>query len=953
MQETDTFTIQLLQSFDFLIWSTSNATCLGINDGAIAIAHDEDNGPFTYNWSNGTNEKELDNVGPGNYSVEIIDVNGCSINSGDITIHADRIVEIEFDSISAVSCANFSDGYASIILDSSYASTLWNNGANGLTVDNISGGTYTILVTDSTNCQGIDSIEIAEPAPLNIEIVSNESVSCFGENDGYVEVTVSGGNEGYEFEWSNGSLDNNIDLLTAGFYDVSISDSKSCVDSLIGIEVWEPDSLVVSLLTKGDETCTGQNGFVDIEIEGGTEAYEFMWSNDSTSQNLEELEAGIYSVTVVDRNNCQAFIDDIGINRIEVIIEEEITNVNDVNCFGEKNGSFELNLENVTAYPMILYVNGDSIISENANLILDSLDGGEYAIEGEDANGCLMDMIAVTIDEPQELNILITEINTVSCGELGGEITIQVTGGTEPFDINWSSGQTGETIDSLDVGFYSVEIFDSKMCSDSIIDIEIGTSAPLVQETITINQPLCNGDMTGVIDLIYTGGLGNITYELNGDEFDNGLFETLGAGIYDVVISDSSLCNVDSLSFEIINPPVLTITLDSISPSYCGNTNGYIAVSAIGGTGELNYNWSGGISDTSSIVTNISEGLYDVVVLDENGCGVGLEDLEIENIDKVLDVENLFIDSTSCFNTSNGKIFYDLVGDYSFPIETTLNNEVFAYSNGFINNVPAGNYELVITDVVGCTYEINEVLIESPLPIEYEFEILVPIICLDDSTGVISMNAMGGTGELDYLWDNNDEGQTIDSLASGYYRCAIVDERNCVLFTDSIFLENPDTLIVNLVTIDATEGNNNGAIYVTTSGGVMPYEYNWNYDIPTDTDTIEFLGESSWNLNFVDGNGCMFDTSFVIKNIVGIEEVEFIEVKISPNPFHDYLQIRTELDDKEYSIVILSAQGELVRHIDPSALIDEKIFLGDLMAGIYFVVLKTENGVIVRKLVKR
>jgi hypothetical protein len=212
------------------------------------------------------------------------------------------------------------------------------------------------------------------------------------------------------------------------------------------------------------------------------------------------------------------------------------------------------------------------------------------------------------------------------------------------------------------------------------------------------------------------------------------------------------------------------------------------------------------------------------------------------------------------------------------------------------------------------------------------------------------MMGSGGTGVLDYLWNNNDDTALIDNLGAGYYRCAIVDERNCIVFTDSIYLENPDTLIVSIEVIDATNNENNGAIYVVTTGGVMPYEYNWNYDIPTTADTIEFLTASEWFLNFVDGNGCMFDTSFTIQNIVSVEDHPIHDLILYPNPADDFFLIDSDINGLT-DLKIYNEVGQLINEQNNFGL-NSKISVKDYPSGVYYIRVEYEGKYAFYKLVK-
>jgi len=354
------------------------------------------------------------------------------------------------------------------------------------------------------------------------------------------------------------------------------------------------------------------------------------------------------------------------------------------------------------------------------------------------------------------------------------------------------------------------------------------------------------------------------------------VIENLSGGVYELVVKDSVACNVDSFEVVITEPEELNLVLDSVRVEYCQSGNGSIVLEGTGGTGELMYSWSGDIGEQGAVALDVSAGEYDVVVIDENGCVQGIEGILVENIEKNLSIDMLFIDSTRCFNTDDGKLIYELIGDYKQPILTTLDGSPFPYENGFIANVPAGLYTLEIITAI------------------------------------------------------------IDNLPSGYYRCAIVDEKNCINVTDSIYLENPDSLIVDLNILNATNGENNGAIYVNATGGVMPYEYFWNYDIPTSADTIEFLAASDWILNFVDANGCMFDTTFSIQNVIPVNNTLILDVIAFPNPTEEGIYIQSH-EPGEASIIVRNQLGQKVLELPRSFISDELFIPLNFEPGLYHI----------------
>ena len=950
---TDTFEIALLQSFDFLISSVNPATCLGYEDGGIEIFHDEDNAPFTYTWNNGSDTKDLTGINPGVYSLSIEDVNGCVIETGDLTVASEIAVPLTRDSVSEVSCAGFTDGYASILFDSSYVGVTWNTGEDSYDIANLPAGIYTATVEDTVGCQAVEQIEIVEPDTLMINIVSAEDVSCYGENDGLIEVEANGGNGNYNYMWGTGDQSEKIELLTAGSYDITVTDDKACETSISMINIQEPDSMIALLNSTEPAFCALEIGIINISVSGGTSEYEYQWSNDSIAENeIQNLAAGMYSVTVTDKRNCRVFLDDIevGLQTPEVNVGFDL--IQNIACFGDDNGSIAVGLDNVSAYPVNLNI-GDSVyvFVEDAGDIGD-LDGGTYLITGEDANGCLLDTLEFSIEEPEELHIVLQAVTSIACGEEGGLIQIDVQGGVEPFNVMWDTGDTDLILDSLESGLYTVYVEDDNGCEDSIVSIEITPSSPLLLDELVLNDPLCFGEGSGSIVVNYSGGEGGLLATLNGNAVEMGEIGGLMDGVYELVVQDEIACNFDTIEFVLEEPSEIMIEVDSIKVEYCESMNGSIVLIAEGGTGEYEYLWSGGLGEQGAMVQGLSAGEYDVIVRDENECVRGVEGIIVENVDKDLSIDIVLIDSTSCFNTNNGKIFFDLIGDFAAPLTTTLDDSLFTYENGGITEIPAGNYSLLITDADGCSYEQDDIEIFAPPAITFEYEILTPIICHDDTTGSILVTAAGGTAPLKYLWDNEDSGELVENLGTGYYRCAIVDKNNCILVTDSIFLENPDTLIVNLDIVNASNGGNNGAIYAATTGGVMPYEYYWNYDLPITADTIEFLSESDWTLNFTDANGCMFDTIFSIQNIISTVDYELLNVSHFPNPADEGIYIQSE-ESGTAQISIFDGAGKCMRRIT-NAVIDSKYFLpiNQLASGVYFVEVEINGRKKVLRVVK-
>ncbi len=138
--------------------------------------------------------------------------------------------------------------------------------------------------------------------PLVLNIVSQIDVSCFGGNDGYVEVLATGGTSPYTYDL-NGVNTNTSNSLIAGTYNISVTDTDGEVSVVVAV-ISEPDALVASLSWTNISCNGGNDGAIDLSVSGGTTPYSYLWSNGSTSEDISGLIAGSYDVTITDANGC-------------------------------------------------------------------------------------------------------------------------------------------------------------------------------------------------------------------------------------------------------------------------------------------------------------------------------------------------------------------------------------------------------------------------------------------------------------------------------------------------------------------------------------------------------------------------------------------------------------------------------------------------------------------------
>ena len=223
-------------------------------------------------------------------------------------------------------------------------------------------------------------------------------VSCYGGNDGSLELTVSGGVAPFTFNWTGGiGNTGNPTGLSTGSYNVTITDANGCSTST-GANVNQPQELSLSI-TPTNIGCNMTTGSATANVGGGTFPYSYAWSNGQTTQTATNLAAGTYEVIVTDANGCVISL---------TTTVDEITGLtvnigsSNVSCHGGNDGGATANVSGGQAPFTYAWSNGQS--SET----ITNLEPGNYSVTVMDFNGCSGES-SITITEPLTgLNLNIT-----------------------------------------------------------------------------------------------------------------------------------------------------------------------------------------------------------------------------------------------------------------------------------------------------------------------------------------------------------------------------------------------------------------------------------------------------------------------------------------------------------------------------------------------------------------
>jgi subtilisin-like proprotein convertase family protein len=295
--------------------AVTDANC-GASDGAINISVSGGTAPYTFLWSNGATTEDLTGIAAGSYTGTITDANGCSVVAGPIAVGNITTLAGTITATDPL-CNGAATGAIDLNVTGGTApyTFAWSNSATTEDLTGLIAGAYSVTITDANSCVITESTTIQEPTAIAIAVDATTDVSCNGDADGSIDISVSGGTGAYTFSWSNSATTEDLTGLTVGSYTGTITDANGCTAVGGPIAINEPTAIAIAVDATTDVSCNGDaDGSIDISVSGGTGAYTFSWSNSSTTEDLTALAAGAYTGTITDANGCEAVGGPITIN---------------------------------------------------------------------------------------------------------------------------------------------------------------------------------------------------------------------------------------------------------------------------------------------------------------------------------------------------------------------------------------------------------------------------------------------------------------------------------------------------------------------------------------------------------------------------------------------------------------------------------------------------------------
>ncbi|HMR45756.1 MAG TPA: SprB repeat-containing protein, partial [Bacteroidia bacterium] len=312
-----------------------------------------------------------------------------------------------------ISCNGLSDGQIDLTINGSGPFNIfWSNGATTEDIIGITAGSYTVTVVDVANDTTIETYSLTEPDAITRSSVSIQDVTCFGLSNGSINISVAGGIPNYSFQWSNGSLTEDVSSLIAGVYTLTITDLNNCTVVCANDTVHEPDEIKITA-TVTNTNCGLINGMIDATIIGGISPYGYLWSNSNSTEDLNILSSGVYTLTVTDQNLCTK-VDSftIGASTQPVVVLDSAFNVT---CFGQSTGRIYIHVNDANGPVTYLWSNG-ATTQNITNITI-----GTYTVTITDSTGC-QSSLSHTINEPTDIVLSLTPHNA-TCAQSNGWIS--------------------------------------------------------------------------------------------------------------------------------------------------------------------------------------------------------------------------------------------------------------------------------------------------------------------------------------------------------------------------------------------------------------------------------------------------------------------------------------------------------------------------------------------------
>ena len=774
---------------------------------------------------------------------------------------------------------------------------------------------YHLTAASGLVCQDSSFLDIEVRDSLQMELISDSQESCAHEEVFFGVNINSARTDSMLLIWYDPSFEPISDqpvfttdtITQSGTYYVYGLDNNGC-DKLLAYEVTiiAPPSLECPVASQS--SCHGESNAIAELTLSHEEEVTIIWPDGQDSRMREDLAAGSYVVSVSNVHGC--------LTLCEVNITEppplSVTPTGDVTpplCHGSATAVLRTEVQGGTA-PYRLSLDNITFQSE---FVFKDLPSGDHIIYVVDDLGCEAQRF-IRVPETAKDSCALNVTREISChGREDGRLELSATADLDSAVLSWASGDDPLTQNGLSEGTYTITVTSAAGCS-AICSASLTAPPPLSIDEISLHNPTCHGEASGVIMETATGGNEGYTYAINNEAPKSvGLHEGLSADVYMITVRDHKGCEVDTL-ITLHDPEEITAVLSKSDPSCAHEASGSLSLTEL--SQEVDILWSTG--DTLTQLTDLSAGPYAVSLTNDDACEVQMDTLLSEP--PVLTIAEVHTLDNDCSGAESGEISLSISGGTG-PYGLLWSD---GHTDASRTELPAGLYTVTISDYQGCTL-VESFTIKEPEVITASLAMTAPS-CHDAKDGSLTLLSTPDLLDLDILWSTGEVTDHID-VGQGHYSVTVSSSEDCFLVMDTLV---PAPTPLSLTTTESHDPRCHDAADGTYSygvtGGTPPYVHDWS-DGHTSQNRQD-LSAGLYSLTITDSNGCR------------IEEAILME---APDPFMiSAEQVPPSCHDKADGEIRLSANAPIhsLHWADGST----QLRRNNLATGQYHVTVSTEQG---------
>jgi hypothetical protein len=567
------------------------------------------------------------------------------------------------------------------------------SGQNTLLPIITSAGIYKVCITNTINgCTATATATVVQSPPVTVTVTSQNNINCNGGNNGSAMAAAAGGVGAFSFLWSNGSTAASASGLSAGNYKVTVTDIETCTATAT-ITLAQPPLLTATATATGQTAVGVNNGTATATPSGGTPGYTFIWSNAATTNTINNLAPGTYTVTINDANGCTT-VQTVFVNQVNCSITAQLAATNAI-CSDVNNGTIVTTMLGGAA--PFTYNWSNSVTTASVS----NLAGGTYTVTVIDMAGCTT-LATATIGQPLPIVVSIATTGQTMVGQNNGTASAASNGGTPGYTYLWNNGSSNSSINNLAPGIYTVTVTDTKGCSATKTAIVTGVNCTAVAQT-SVTNATCNNVSDGAVMAMVIGGMAPFTYLWNTGSTSQ-ILTGQAIGIYSVTVTDTGGCQAIATA--------TIAAIDIIAPGLtCPND-----ITVCPNSGAVNFPMPTA-TDNCSLASNQLQQIGGLPTGSVFPLGTTLQSFRISDASgnmaacsfKVIVTTLVLFDqiqtTPSVNNQSNGSIDITLSGGtapYTFLWTNSAGQPIGTTED--INNLVAGFYAIKITDLNGCTF---------------------------------------------------------------------------------------------------------------------------------------------------------------------------------------------------------------------------------------------------------